>query len=61
MKSVPGGTVEKFLFVTIMDARLLGMPIQTGNKNMAVAADRKSFTVAGAENWSWTYTPSVVE
>jgi len=61
MKAVPGGTVEKFLFVAIMDARLLGMPMPAGNKNQGWAADRKSFTLAGAENWSWTYRPTVVE
>ncbi len=42
MKAVPVGTVEKPLFVPIMDARLLGMPVQTGSK---------SIVVAGADNW----------
>lgn len=61
MTSIPGASVEKFLFITMMDARMLGMPIQPGNKNMTVAADRKSFTLVGAENWVFTYTPTLVE
>jgi hypothetical protein len=61
MKAVPGGTVEQNLFLTLMDASMLGMPIPAGNKSMSVAADRKSFTLNGADNWSWTYTPNVVE
>lgn len=59
MKAVPGAAVDKTLFVAVMDARLLGMPIQTANKNMVVAPDRKSFTLTGAENWVWTYTPTL--
>jgi hypothetical protein len=61
LRPVAGGTVEKFIFLTMMDARMLGMPIPAGNKKMSVAADKKSFTLAGAENWIWTYTPTVVE
>ncbi len=61
MKSIPGSTVEKFLFLTLMDARMLGMPNQPGNQNMSIAADRKSFTLRGAENWVWTYTPTLVQ
>jgi hypothetical protein len=27
---------------------------------VSVSADRKSFTMPGADNWSWTLTPTVV-
>ncbi|MCX6588927.1 MAG: hypothetical protein NTX13_20370 [Acidobacteria bacterium] len=61
LKPVPGHTVEKSIFLTIMDAAMLGMPIQSANKSMIIAPDRKSFTLVGADNWSWTYTPTIVE
>jgi hypothetical protein len=28
---------------------------------ISVAADRKSFSVPSAENWVWTYTPTLVQ
>jgi hypothetical protein len=52
------GAYEHFKMVK---SAVMGTQIQTGNKNMAVAADRQSFMAAGAENWSWTYRPTVVE
>lgn len=61
MKAVPGGTVERMMIVTAMDASMLGMPMPAGNKKMSVSADRKSFTLVGADGWTFTYTPSIVE
>lgn len=28
---------------------------------ITISADRKSFTVKGAENWVWTFTPTIVQ
>lgn len=61
MKSIPGEKVENFILLTLMDAAMLGMPMQAGNKNMTIAADRKSFTMKGADNWVWTYTPTIAQ
>jgi hypothetical protein len=36
------------------------MPTMPGSP-FAVAADRKSFSVKGASNWVWTYTPTLVQ
>lgn len=60
-RAIPGGKVDKVLWISIMEPNLLGMPIPAGNKNMGVAADKKSFWVKGDDNWIWTFTPAVVQ
>ena len=37
----------------------LAMPIGA-NGPIVVAADRKGFSMQGAENWVWTFTPTLV-
>lgn len=59
--AVAGGKVEKNLFLTVVQATLLGMPIPKEAKGMAVTPDKKSIIITGADNWVWTYTPTVVE
>ncbi len=61
MRSIPGGKENKIMQVTVIEPRLLGMPVPAGNTNMGVAADKKSFWMKAADNWVWTYTPEVVQ
>jgi hypothetical protein len=60
MRSIPGAKEEAFLFVGVADPAALGMPTHSGGP-IAIAADRKSFSVNGAENWVWTFTPALVQ
>ena len=43
------------------DLQVLGLPALPPGMPIAIAADRKSFTVRGAENWYWTYWPTLVQ
>ncbi len=61
MKPIPGETVQSNVAITVTNARMLGMPIQTGSKSILIAPDRKSFTMVGSNGWSWTYTPTLVQ
>jgi hypothetical protein len=61
MKSIAGATVQSNVMVTVSDARLLGMPMQSANKSIIIAPDRASFTLVGSDGWSWTYTPALVQ
>jgi hypothetical protein len=60
MRSIPGGKEQVFLWVAGADPAGLAMPIMAGSP-IAVAADRKSFSIKGAENWVWTYTPTLLQ
>lgn len=60
MRTIPGGKEEVLLSVTGADPAGLAMPITAGGP-ITVAADRKSFSIKGAENWVWTYTPTLVQ
>ena len=60
MRSIPGGKEEAHLWVGVVAPEVLGMPIMPGSP-VSIAADRKSFSVKGAENWVWTYTPTLVQ
>ena len=60
-KTIPGATVEISLFAPKPDASMLGRPIQSGIKAISIALDRKSYSIAGAENWVWTLTPAAVQ
>lgn len=60
MRAIPGARQEAFLWVAGVGPEILGMPITQGGP-AAVAADRKSFSVQGAENWVWTYTPTLLQ
>lgn len=60
MRAVPGGKQAAVLHVgTGMEPQVLAMPNMQGSP-VTIAADRKSFTMKGAENWMWTYTPTLV-
>lgn len=60
MRAIPGGKEEAVLWVGLGGAQALGMPNMAGSP-VSVAADRKSFSMKGAGNWVWTYTPTLVE
>ena len=63
MRAIPGGTEDAVLHLGGADPQILAMPNMPDMPNMpvSVAADRKSFTMRGAENWSWTFFPTLVE
>lgn len=60
MRAVPGGKQAAVLYVGGgTEPEVLAMPNMPGSP-VTIAADRKSFTMKGAENWTWTYTPTRV-
>jgi hypothetical protein len=59
MRAIPGGTVDAVLHFGGVAPEVLAMPNMPGSP-VTIAADRKSFTVKGAENWSWTFFPTLV-
>ena len=60
MRSIPGKSEESLLWVSGASPEGLGLPIMP-NGPIVVAADRKSFSVKGAENWVWTFIPTLVK
>ena len=60
MRAVPGGTEETTMGTAPGEPAILAMPMPKGSP-VKVSADKKSFTMPGAENWSWTLTPTVVK
>jgi hypothetical protein len=60
MRAVPGGKQEVLQYIGGADPAGLGGPTTPGGPVVA-AADRKSFTVKGAEKWEWTLTPTLVQ
>ncbi len=60
MRAIPGGKEEALLWVTGVGPEVLGMPIMPGSP-ISISADRKTFSVKGADNWVWTYTPTLVQ
>jgi hypothetical protein len=60
MRAIPGGKQQVVLHLGGMAPETLAMPNMPGSP-ITIAADRKSFTMKGAENWIWTYTPTLVE
>jgi len=61
MRSVPGSKQEAQLYLTGAGPEALAMPALPPGGPITIAADRKSFTLRGAENWSWTFTPTLVQ
>jgi hypothetical protein len=57
MRSIPGSQEQKLIWVAGLGPEVLGMPIMKESP-VAVSADRKTFSVKGAENWVWTYSPT---
>ncbi len=58
MVPAPGGKEDAHLWVAALGPQVLGMP---SGPAVSVAADKKSFSIEGAEKWVWTYTPTVVQ
>jgi len=60
MRSIPGGKEDVIQWLGGADPGGLALPI-TANGPIVVAADRKSFSIKGAENWVWTFTPTMLQ
>jgi len=59
LMSSPAKQVETTLYLAIPDPRMLGLG-ETGNPNVSVSKDHKTFTLTG-DGWTWTYTPTLVK
>jgi hypothetical protein len=57
MRAIPGAKEDVLQWVAGADPQALGMPMMKGSP-IVVSADRKSFSIPGAENWTWTFTPT---
>ena len=60
MQSIPGAKEDADLSVGGADPAALGGRIVPGGP-LVIAADRKSFSMKGAGNWVWTFTPTLVQ
>jgi len=60
MRSIPGGKEDVIQWLAGADPAGLAMPIMKDGP-IVVSADRKSFSIKGAENWVWTLTPTLVQ
>ncbi len=60
LRSIPGGKEEVLLWVAGAGPESLGAPIVPGGP-LVVAADRKSFSMKTSGNWTWTFTPTLLE
>lgn len=61
MRSIPGSKQEAQLYLTGAGPEALALPALPAGGPISIAADRKSFTLRGAENWTWTFTPTLVQ
>ncbi len=62
MRAIPGAKENVALYVPVVEPGILGMPPEmTKGGPIAVSSDGKSFSVKGAENWIWTYAPTIVQ
>jgi hypothetical protein len=61
MRAVQGTKQEAQLYLTGAGPEALAMPALPPGGPITIAADRKSFTLKGAENWSWTFTPTLMQ
>jgi hypothetical protein len=59
MRGIGGGKEQVTLFMAAVGPETLGMPIMKGP--VTIAPDRKSFSIKGADNWVWTYTPTLAQ
>jgi hypothetical protein len=59
MRAIPGGTEEKTVSTAPGDPSLMAMPMPKGGP-ISVSADKKSYTMPGADDWSFTLTPTLV-
>jgi hypothetical protein len=61
MRPIPGGKEDVALHVALVEPAVLGIPDMAKGGPISVSADAKSFSVKGAENWIWTYTPTILQ
>jgi hypothetical protein len=61
MRAIKGGKEKAVLWVGGAGPEVLAMPALPAGGPISIAADRKSFTLKGAENWSWTFTPTLLQ
>lgn len=57
MRAIPGAKEQVIVWIAGVEPASLGLPITKGAP-LSVSADRKSFSIQGAGNWIWTYTPT---
>ena len=60
MRAIPGARENVVLHIGAMGPETLAMPIIKGGP-LVVSTDRKSFAVKGADNWVWTFTPTLLQ
>jgi hypothetical protein len=60
MRSIPGGKEDVIQWLAGADPAGLALPIMKDGP-IVVAADRKSFSIKGAENWVWTFWPTLLK
>lgn len=61
MRAIPGSKQPALLHLGGAGPEVLALPALPTGGFISVAADRKSFTLKGAENWSWTFTPTLLQ
>jgi hypothetical protein len=61
MRPIPGAKENVVLHVAPVEPAILGMPGMAKGGPISVSADAKSFSLKGAENWTWTYTPTILQ
>ncbi|MFL6577286.1 MAG: hypothetical protein ACJ8MR_11765 [Povalibacter sp.] len=61
MRPIPGARENVVVHVGPADPRILGMPELAQGGPVSVSSDGKSFSMKGAENWTWTFTPTIVQ
>lgn len=60
MRAIPGARENVVLHIGAMGPEALALPIIKGGP-LLVSVDRKSFSVKGADNWVWTFTPTLLQ
>jgi len=60
MRSIPGGKEDVIQWLAGADPGALALPIMKDGP-IVISADRKSFSIKGAENWVWTFTPTLLK
>lgn len=62
MRPIPGARENVVLHVAPVEPAILGMVGMVPKDGpISVSADGKSFSTKGAENWTWTYTPTILQ
>jgi hypothetical protein len=61
MRPIPGAKENVVVHVAPVEPGILGMAGMATGGPISVSADGKSFSVKGAENWTWTYTPTILQ